>query len=113
MSKQDRQGVRTAMDLERKYDFGLLSQTQRTDDTRVTQLVQDLSEYKVATDNELEALRRELEEIDSYTLPIATKETLGGVIVGDEIHVREDGTIWVEHPVVEILKNSDIDKICT
>lgn len=113
MSKQDRQGVRTAMDLERKYDFGLLSQTQKSDDTRVTQLVQDFSQYKTTVDNELENLKQEIEGIELTSLPIATKETLGGVIVGDEIHVREDGTIWVEHPVIEILKNSDIDRICT
>ena len=87
MSKQDRQGVRTATDLERKYDFGLLSQVPKNDD-EISKIIQEFTQYKVHTDNELANLKK---------LPIATKETLGCVIIGNGINVGKDGTIWVEN----------------
>ena len=39
-----------------------------------------------------------IDSIPAYTLPIATKSTLGGIIVGDNINVDEDGVISVDIP---------------
>ena len=43
MSKRDRQGVRTASDLERKYDFGSLGKG-GNQDAKISQLMQSLTD---------------------------------------------------------------------
>ena len=48
MSKQDRQGVRTPVDLERKYSFG---QTFNRQGTQINQLNQEMSQFMAKTDS--------------------------------------------------------------
>lgn len=68
MSKQDRQGVRTATDLERKYDFGQLDAAQvslATLQLSISQLSQSLSQYIVTTNAKIAELERTtLDDID-------------------------------------------------
>lgn len=92
MSKQDRQGVRKASELEQKYDLGLISKTKQNDNAQVNKLTQELSQFKVSTNNELENLKNMIED---SALPIASADTLGGVKIGANINVAEDGTISV------------------
>lgn len=61
MSKQDRQGVRTASDLERKYDFALLSKETGVGDTgRISQVEQMVSQYIATTNGRLEEISTEV-----------------------------------------------------
>lgn len=64
MKKQDRQGVRTAADLERKYDFRSMGGAGSSE--QVSQLNQTLSQYMSktnATINEMQAKDQELQEM--------------------------------------------------
>lgn len=58
MSKQDRQGVRTAQDLERKYDFSQLGKGGNRD-LQISQLMQSLAQLEVS----VKALRKSVENI--------------------------------------------------
>ena len=48
----------------------------------------------------------------SENLPVASKVNLGCVIVGDNVNVENDGTIWVEDTVMEAISNLRIEEIC-
>lgn len=60
MSKQDRQGVRTASDLERKYDFSMISgdgvKGFNSTKEQVAQLTQSFSQYVADTNGRIESL---------------------------------------------------------
>lgn len=58
MSKQDRQGVRTATDLERKYDFRLISNptNQGSYNQQISQLQQTLAQFMASTAAALQEL---------------------------------------------------------
>jgi hypothetical protein len=63
MSKQDRQGVRTASELERKYNFGQMQSAQGSQGKQelvLSQLVQTVSLLTVSTNAQLEALSSEI-----------------------------------------------------
>lgn len=68
MSKQDRQGVRTPVDLERKYSFG---QTFSRQDTQIHQLDQEVAQYAKKT-TRLEERVADLEEAEG-SLIVAIK----------------------------------------
>lgn len=51
MSKQDRQGVRTPADVERKYNLGSMRQYPGQNDERLNNIVQSLSVLEVAMRN--------------------------------------------------------------
>lgn len=61
MSKQDRQGVRTPADLERKYDLDAASEAASSE--QLSQLNQQVSQFIVDTDAKLEKCVKE-EEMD-------------------------------------------------
>ena len=48
-----------------------------------------------------EVVDRAIEELTPYTLPIASAETLGGVKIGDNITISEDGKISAPAPTPE------------
>lgn len=59
MSKQDRQGVRTATDIERKYNLGDISKNRDTgskQDILIQQINQDLATFKAQTNAKIEEL---------------------------------------------------------
>ena len=60
MSKQDRQGVRTPADLERKYDFSQLSggNSHKAQSEKINQLAQSLSQFTTYVMAELAKLNK-------------------------------------------------------
>jgi hypothetical protein len=67
MSKQDRQGVRTPAELERKYDFSLLSgQSNMTSDLKnqINQLNQSLSMFAASTNVSIEQLSGDIDDLE-------------------------------------------------
>lgn len=90
MSKQDRQGVRTATDLERKYDFGQLDAAQlslATLQLSISQLSQSLSQYIVKTDAKIAELERTtLDDIDE-TLKIDPETNRLGVNTANVVEI--------------------------
>lgn len=58
MSKQDRQGVRTASELERKYDFALLANSEKRGsyNQQISQLTQTLAQFMASTNAALQEL---------------------------------------------------------
>ena len=62
MSKQDRQGVRTPADIERKYDLGKMAASQgltAKQETRINQLSQTMNQYMTDTNAKIEELSGE------------------------------------------------------
>lgn len=45
-------------------------------------------------------------------LPIASKNNLGCIIVGDGLNVRSDGTVWSDGTVMDAMTNAEIEAIC-
>lgn len=65
--KQDRTGVRLPSDIERKYDLGLLDEVGKggSSNTDVERLKQDLSDYKLKTDESISQLSQSDTEINN------------------------------------------------
>lgn len=68
MSKQDRQGVRTPADLERKYNLGGMENETKQHDEKLSQLNQVLSQYMSETNTKI----AELEEKTSNPYPVGS-----------------------------------------
>jgi len=68
MSKQDRQGVRTPSDLERKYNFGQVFADQQTENSRqgdlISRLNQTLAQFMAYATGALETLGKDLDEAE-------------------------------------------------
>jgi hypothetical protein len=69
--KQDRQGVRTPSDVERKYNLGGMSKYSGQNDERLNSIVQSLSVLEVAMRNVEEEIEYLKTLIPEYTYPIA------------------------------------------
>lgn len=67
MSKRDRQGVRTAADLERKYDFGKLnaSQSSQKQDIAVSELTQKVDQFIASTNGNFEEVNSRIDTVIS------------------------------------------------
>ncbi len=68
MSKQDRQGVRTAADIERKYELGQIStqkDTSSRQSSQISQLSQTLSQFMTRMSGELETLYQSIDQTNS------------------------------------------------
>jgi hypothetical protein len=79
MSKQDRQGVRTPTDIERKYDLGQLSAARglsAKQEESLNQMSQTLNQYMATTNAKIE----ELEEASKLPEDVLTQEDLTGAI---------------------------------
>ncbi len=68
MSKQDRQGVRTASDLERKYNLGGMENQTNQHDEKLAQLNQSLAQFQAETNAKI----KELEERTYTTYPVGS-----------------------------------------
>ena len=67
MSKRDRQGVRTAADLERKYDFGKLNASQSNSlkkDIAVSELTQKVDQFIADTNGNFENINADIDDIN-------------------------------------------------
>ena len=70
MSKQDRQGVRTAAELERKYPLGQTRIAQgdsKKQELAIAQLAQTMSQYMAANNGNIENLNKELDKLNEDT----------------------------------------------
>lgn len=77
MSKQDRTYSRTAEDIERKYNLGLIAQGGFGDSSeKISQIEQELSEHKINSGTVLEGFRAEIDGVNN--LANANKVTLEG-----------------------------------
>lgn len=66
MSKQDRQGVRTAADLERKYNLGRNAQgSSENNSEQVSKIVQELSEHKTKANNKFKDFQTEIDIVSA------------------------------------------------
>lgn len=83
MSKQDRQGVRTPADIERKYDLGGLSTNQEANE-KVSQLTQSFRQLEANLQARLNSLEKRISAthpIGSYYISIDSAnptDSLGG-----------------------------------
>lgn len=59
MSKQDRQGVRSARDLEQKYDFSSLVKDKghQSQEEELRKLAQSFAQYQAKTNDEIDSLK--------------------------------------------------------
>lgn len=67
MSKQDRQGVRRASDLERKYELGGISKQKETNDKQsmqISQLLQTVSQFMSTTNSKLIELDYDMQYVE-------------------------------------------------
>jgi len=114
MSKQDRQGVRTAAELERKYNLGAFGEKNQEQSAEISRLSQTLSQF-IATTN---AKMSELE--DKFTSPfhvgsvyISLDSTNPNELLGGEWELLATGHLLVglepegEEPLPEILQSDD------
>lgn len=172
VSKQDRQGVRTARDLERKYDFSKLAREKNLADPEgMSRLAQTLAQFMAVTNAKFEEIENDgignavmwvysgvpsLESIpctkwttdeirekhlgdlyidldtgngyifgkvkETYAwvqnitkdidIGIANETKLGLVKGGDNVGIREDGTLYTNGLGVEYITNTRIEEIC-
>lgn len=78
MSKQDRQGVRTASDLERKYDFAAISELNkhgREQDQQVSALAQTLAQFMAKVNGEISELQEKMNGFPVGAIYISLDET--------------------------------------
>ena len=79
MSKQDRQGVRTPTDIERKYDLGQIAAARgltTQQEQRLNQLNQTFSQFMATTNAKLEELIKELSNTTSGSVARIGEVTL-------------------------------------
>ncbi len=73
MSKQDRQGVRNALDLEQKYDLSLLADLQgkaNVQNEHMSQLQQQVTQFMVAMNGKIAELENKLYPIGSFYISV-------------------------------------------
>lgn len=114
MSKQDRQGVRTPADLERKYELSQIS-TQKDETSRqslqINQLSQTLSQFIAKTNSELNSLREHVYPVG--VIHISLENTSPGEVFGGEWELLAEGHLLVgmdqesEEALPELLQLND------
>lgn len=90
MSKQDRQGVRKASDIEQKYNLALLNQigeSSKRDNEQISKLTQALSQFIVETNNKL---------FPVGTVHITLTESNPSEVYGGEWELLKEGKIVVD-----------------
>lgn len=110
MSKQDRQGVRTAQDLERKYDFSLLGKG-GNQDLRISQLMQSLAQFEKKFTN-IESKLDNLHPVGS--IYISANDIEPSTLFGGSWQLVGKGHLVVaresEEPQIEYLENCNVWK---
>ena len=108
MSKQDRQGVRTPADLERKYDFGLLAgQSNATSElsNQINQLNQSMAIFEASTNGSIEQLSGEIDDLEQAVSELIQGGGSGGsnvAIVTVETDSLDTETIHADRTFAEI-----------
>lgn len=109
MSKQDRQGVRTAADLERKYNLGRNAQggsennstnNSTNNSDQVSKVAQELSEYKAKVNSKLQSMETSIgENAQNFQNHVDNKENPHNVTKDDVGLGNVDNTSDTEKPV--------------
>lgn len=104
MSRQDRQGVRTPADIERKYDLGKLAASRgltMQQEQRFNQLSQTIQQYMATTNAKLEEL--------ANTKPVTDIARIGWVTLLAEAWEGE-GNLYHQAVAIEgVTENSQVD----
>ena len=104
MNKQDRQGVRTAADLERKYKFGSIGEGGGGDSTQASKLSQLLSQFMTSTGQKFSAIEEKLKNIGkpsaedvSYASSSLSATNVQDAIdeLEEELEQKGDGGIYI------------------
>lgn len=114
MSKQDRQGVRTAAELERKYNLGALDNQTKEQSSEISRLSQTLSQFITTTNAKI----GELEEKNTSpfhigSVYISLDDTNPAELFDGEWELMATGHLLVglepegEEPLPEILQSDD------
>lgn len=74
--KQDRNGVRTPQDLERKYNFSSLKKAVEQSETGLTKINQELDNFVNITAKQFEKVKNEIDENISYDVSIDSSNGL-------------------------------------
>lgn len=86
MSKQDRQGVRRAADLEQKYSLGDIEESRKRSigaDSRTTQMAQQLEQFMTSTNRAIVELRNRIEAFYPVgSIYISTNSTSPATLLG-------------------------------
>jgi hypothetical protein len=103
MKKQDRQGVRTPADVERKYNLGRILSAQGSSpklELQIQQLSQTLAQFIAKTNIEIEELKNKEEtgttEIETYNVTFYTDD---GVVIAAYIIRKGDA---VNPPIADV-----------
>jgi hypothetical protein len=83
VNKQDRNGVRTAQDLERKYNLSTVKKAVEVTETELVEVKNDLSNFVNESLNNFEGMQKEIEESLVYLVEIHS--TNGNVFKNGDI----------------------------
>lgn len=90
MSKQDRQGVRTAADLERKYDFGSFGKGGGGDSEQTSKLSQLLSQFMTATNKKIGEIENALKGIGKPSADDVTYDNTSSSLMATNVRKAID-----------------------
>lgn len=107
MSKQDRQGVRTAPDLERKYNLGGIAEQQKNtsqQSEKLNQLTQSFNQYVTQTNEEISKIQEQVKELapDYDELGVGLKITDRKLCVDSATDFEGDNTRPVEAAFMQL-----------
>lgn len=116
MSKQDRQGVRKASDLERKYDFSQIAEFSKSNNNQnaaISQLSQTLQQFIAKTNGEIEELKNKAVTYPVGAIYISIDETEPSELFDGEWELLAEGHLLVgldqesEEALPELLQTLD------
>lgn len=112
MSKQDRQGVRTPADIERKYNLGSLGEQTGQQSEQLNKLNQTLNQFMATTNAEIERLSKNV-AFPVGAIYVSTDETNPSEIFEGEWELLAEGHLLVgmdqesEEALPELLQLND------
>lgn len=101
MSKQDRQGVRTASDLERKYDLSKIADLNaagKEQDKQVSNLSQTLAQFMAKVNGEISELQEKMNGFPVGAIYISLDETEPSELFVGEWELIAEGHLLVGLP---------------
>ena len=75
-------------------------------------VVDDVEDLNELTNSDIDSICTFEGDLEGGIIPIASKSTLGCVIIGDGLNVRANGTVWAEDRPLDIMSNTEIEDIC-
>lgn len=87
----------------------ICSVKQRIDDHKHE--VADVEDLNILTNNDIDSICTFEGGMDGGIIPIASKSNLGCVIIGDNLKVRADGTVYADEYIPESITNIELESI--